>query len=111
MNTHCSRLVRRAWAGLAALCFLAAIADELPRRTALDDYLEQVDPAYEWRVVSSTEDDGLRTVVVDMVSQRWLTDAEVDRTEWRHWLTLSIPADLRSETALLYIDGGRNANY
>ena len=88
---------------------VAAAAADLPRRTALDDYVAAADPSYAWEVVAATDaDDGSRTVVVDLVSQHWLTEADVDRTEWQHWLTISIPAQVESTTGLLFIGGGRN---
>ena len=98
---------------LACLLALAgatsALAAALPQRTALDDYVDAHDASYAWRVVStSTADDGSRSVIVDLVSQHWLTDADVDRTEWQHWLALSIPATVSSDTAMLFIGGGRN---
>ena len=86
----------------------AAVAQEPPRRTAIDDYVQAPDDAYRWKVVSTAEEDGLTTVVVDMTSQRWLTRKEVDRTAWQHWLTLVIPEDVTAKTALLYISGGNN---
>ena len=92
---------------IAALCSVASSA-ELPPKTVIDDYVRKPDDSFSWRVLSSSEADGVLSVVVDMVSQRWLTPADVDRPEWQHWLTLSIPAGMTSETALLYIGGGRN---
>ena len=96
---------------LACICALActtAVA-ELPRRTALDDYVKAADPSFSWRALSAVEaQDGSRTVVIDLVSQHWLTEADVDRTEWQHWLTLSIPAAVTLDTAMLFIGGGRN---
>ena len=98
---------------LACLAALAgatsSLAAALPQRTALDDYVDAHDASYAWRVLSTTTaDDGSRTVIVDLVSQQWLTDADVDRTEWQHWLALSIPATVSSDTAMLFIGGGRN---
>ena len=98
---------------LACLAALAgatsSLAAALPQRTALDDYVNAHDASYAWRVLSTTTaDDGSRTVIVDLVSQHWLTDADVDRTEWQHWLALSIPATVSSDTAMLFIGGGRN---
>ena len=85
-----------------------AAAQELPRRTAIDDYVQAPDDAYGWEIVSTTEADGLTTIVVRMTSQSWLTAEEVDRTEWQHWLTVAIPADATGRTALLNIGGGAN---
>ena len=87
----------------------SGLAQALPHRTALDDYVDAHDASYAWRVLSTaTAEDGSRTVIVDLVSQHWLTDADVDRTEWQHWLTLSIPRTVASDTAMLFIGGGRN---
>ena len=97
----------------AAAVAASAVAEELPRRTALDDYVEAEDDSYAWRIASQREgEDGSRTIVVDLVSQHWLTPAEVDRPQWQHWLTLSIPPGVPTDgipsTAMLYIGGGRN---
>ena len=107
-----SRFVRGLSApALACICtilVLPSFADSLPRRTPLDDAVESADDSYSWQVLSAATEDGVGTIVVDLVSQHWLTDAEVDRTAWQHWLTLSIPANVASDTAMLFIGGGRN---
>ena len=87
---------------------LPTTAAELAPRTALDDYMDKVDESHAWQFAGMDEVDGTRIVVVDMVSQHWLTEAEVDRTEWRHWLRLSIPATVSNDIAFLYIQGGGN---
>lgn len=87
---------------------LPTMAAELALRTALDDYIDKVDDSHAWQFAAMDEVDDARIVVVDMVSQHWLTDAEVDRTEWRHWLRLSIPATVATDIAFLYIQGGGN---
>ena len=90
-----------------ALVAAHAFASDLPARTAIDDYVQAADDS-SWKIISSAEADGLTTIVVDLVSQSWLTAEEVDRTEWQHWLTLTIPAEVASNVALLYIGGGSN---
>lgn len=85
-----------------------ALAEPLPRRTPLDDYVEKPDPSYSWKIASTKTVDGMKTVVIDMVSQNWRTKDEVDRTEWRHWLTVSIPDKVVSDVGLLLIGGGYN---
>lgn len=100
MRTTLSLLI----AGLS----LPTMAAELAPRSALDDYIDKVDDSHAWQFAAMDEVDGTRIVVVDMVSQHWLTDAEVDRTEWRHWLRLSIPATVSNDIAFLYIQGGGN---
>lgn len=86
----------------------SAFAEELPRRTALDDYVQKPDESYSWKISSTKNVDGLKTIVVDMVSQNWRTTKDVNRTEWRHWLTVSIPEKATSEIGMLMIGGGYN---
>ena len=66
------------------LSFLAIIGTTLGaggqgfERTALDDYVAEPDPNYKYTIVSEEALDGYTHVVVDMVSQSWLTKNEVD---------------------------------
>lgn len=83
-------------------------AEELPQQTALDEYINKPDDSYEWKVVSETATDGMKLVVVDMISQSWRTPDEVDRTKWQHWVKLAIPDQLRTDTGFLMIGGGAN---
>ena len=67
------------------------VHSQLPAETAIDRYVNKEDAAYKWDIVSSQPIDGGKVVVVDMVSQEWLSKKEVDHPEWRHWVTLVIP--------------------
>ncbi|QDV25506.1 PhoPQ-activated pathogenicity-related family protein [Aureliella helgolandensis] len=86
----------------------ASAQEHQPRPTAIDRYVHQPDDAFRWKIVSSELRDGIHIVVVDMVSQRWLTAEQVDRTEWQHWVTLAIPEKPISNIGLLKIGGGKN---
>ncbi len=80
-------------------------------QTPLDRYVKTPDSSYQWKVQSeNTIDDGVKMVVVDMTSQTWRTAADVNRTEWKHWLTFAIPAELKSDVGMLFIGGGRNGS-
>ena len=83
-------------------------AEELPQKTALDAYISRPDFSYEWKIVSESTTDGMKLVVVDMISQTWRTLDEVNRTKWRHWIRMAIPDELRSNTGFLMIGGGSN---
>ncbi|MDE0037609.1 MAG: PhoPQ-activated protein PqaA family protein [Gammaproteobacteria bacterium] len=102
--------MRTTLAMLIASLSLSTSAAELAQRTLLDDYVEQADDSHAWRIAATKEVDGTRIIVVDMVSQHWLTEAEVDRTEWRHWLRLSIPPTVTTDIGFLYITGGQNTD-
>ncbi|KAB2675224.1 MAG: PhoPQ-activated pathogenicity [Verrucomicrobia bacterium] len=76
--------------------------------TALDRYVATPDPTFAWHAVGKVSRDGATVVSIDMSSQTWLTTNEVNRTVWRHWLTIVRPDNLDSDTALLFIAGGNN---
>jgi PhoPQ-activated pathogenicity-related protein len=77
-------------------------------QVALDRYVAEPDDAYQWQIVERRVEQGLTTYIVDMTSQRWLRPDEVDRPVWQHWVRIARPAQAASDTALLYIGGGRN---
>jgi PhoPQ-activated pathogenicity-related protein len=76
--------------------------------TALDRYVAQPDSAYAWHKVADWRGEGVTGYAIDMTSQRWLTTAEVDRPEWRHWVLVVKPDNVAHSTALLVISGGSN---
>ncbi len=78
--------------------------------TALDRYVAAPDAAFSWKKAAELRDPtgDATAYVLDLVSQHWLTSAEVNRPEWRHWLTIIKPAALAHSTALLFISGGAN---
>jgi PhoPQ-activated pathogenicity-related protein len=78
--------------------------------TALDRYVASPDPTYSWKVVDSRGVDGVRLTVLEMVSQTWLTPAEVDSPVWKHRMIIARPESVTSSTALLMIGGGSNAD-
>ena len=50
--------------------------------------------------------EGHTAYLLELVSQRWLATAEVDKPEWRHWLTIIRPDTVAHSTALLLVGGG-----
>ena len=88
----------------------SALGENHMKLNALDEYVHKVDESYSWSIHSESETDGVRTVIIDMVSQHWLTKEDIDRPEWRHWLIVTIPPKVTSDTGLLYIGGGSNEN-
>jgi PhoPQ-activated pathogenicity-related protein len=88
----------------------AAAADSGSEETALDRYVAKPDDAFRFERVATIAGDGYRAHVLDLVSQRWRQPWEVDRVEWRHWLTVIVPSRVRHRTALLWIGGGDNGD-
>ena len=101
-------LKRATYLVLAVLATMPGSAEQ-PAATFLDEYVNAPDHSYAWQVAATHPDEHVDTVVIDLVSQHWLTPERVDRTEWRHWLVVAVPKHMVSDTALLFIGGGSNA--
>jgi PhoPQ-activated pathogenicity-related protein len=84
--------------------FLAAVAVATP----LDDYIAKPDASYTYSVVQTIDHPLGKIYIIDMKSQTWRSEKEVNRTLWQHWLTIIVPNDVTSDTALLFINGGSN---
>ena len=93
---------------LISVQLLAADGPPLAQRTALDRYIAAPDHTFKWSVVATTSGEGYTMYVVDMTSQTWRTGKEVDRTQWRHWVTIIKPDTVRHDTGFLFITGGDN---
>ncbi len=91
----------------AAIALLLA-ARAFAQPTALDRYVAQPDPVFAWKLVATIPGGGLRAYVLELTSQTWRSEAEVDRPVWKHWLTIVKPDRLTAEKALLFIGGGSN---
>ena len=83
---------------------LSYAADE----TALDRYVAKPDDSFEWNLAKTIEGDGYAGFVVNMTSQTWRAENEIDHPVWTHWLLIVKPDKVEHETALLYINGGEN---
>jgi len=76
--------------------------------TALDKYVAAPDPVYAWKVVKTATAPTHRTYVLELTSQSWRTEKEVDKPVWKHWLTITRPNEIKSKHALLFIGAGSN---
>jgi PhoPQ-activated pathogenicity-related protein len=93
-------------ATLLPLLSMALMCAAGPKETALDRYVRKPDPSYRYEVVRAAAAKDSTVITVDMTSQTWRKPAEIDRTEWRHWLTIIKPDRVDSDLALLLIGGG-----
>ncbi len=90
---------------LAALPLLL-VANALGADTALDRYVKKADASYKYEVVSTIRGEGYTTYVIDLTSQTWRQPSEVDRTVWKHWMTVVKPDRVEGTTGFLFIGGG-----
>ncbi|MCB9768408.1 MAG: PhoPQ-activated pathogenicity [Candidatus Omnitrophica bacterium] len=77
-------------------------------RTELDRYVATPDPNYKYELLKEIKGEGFTAYLLNMISQKWRSEDEVDRVLWQHWVTILKPDDLASDTALLFIGGGSN---
>ncbi len=84
--------------------WLASVAFATP----LDDYVAWPDPSYGYSLVRTIDHPQGKIYVLNMTSQSWRSEQEVNRTLWQHWLTVAVPNDVAFDTALLWITGGSN---
>jgi PhoPQ-activated pathogenicity-related protein len=97
----------RAWALAILISSGVALAAS---QTALDRYVAQRDSVYGWKVLSTLPGDGCRTFVLELTSQRWRSEKDVDHPVWKHWLTVNVPNQVKTTKALLYIGEGDNTD-
>jgi PhoPQ-activated pathogenicity-related protein len=79
-----------------------------PDQTALDRYVAAPDPAYDYKLLDTIKTPGQTTFILELTSQSWLTEKEVDRPVWKHILTIVRPDTVKSSSALMIISGGAN---
>ncbi len=78
------------------------------QETALDRYVRKPDQAYSWKLLNTIAGQGYKGYLLELTSQRWRTEADVDRPVWKHWLTIVKPDNATTSKALLFIGGGNN---
>jgi len=93
---------------VAAALLLTAALPLIAAETALDRYVKKPDPTYKYELVKTIPGQGYTTYIIDLTSQTWRTPAEVNRSVWKHWLTIVKPDVVKYTTGFLFITGGNN---
>lgn len=94
---------------LSALFVLGEVPANPKLLTALDRYVAAPDANYKWTLANTlTNVKGMKIHQLDMTSQSWRTEKEVNRTIWKHWVNVYVPDKVESSTAFLFISGGSN---
>lgn len=94
---------------IAQSCIAADSANGL-ELTALDRYIAEPDPNYRYEVINTVEGEGYTSFILEMISQQWLTEAEVNLPIWEHYMVVVVPDEIRSDIGFLYITGGSKEN-
>jgi PhoPQ-activated pathogenicity-related protein len=106
--TKCVQVLCVRIVAFSSFLLVAVLPASGSNRTALDEYIEKPDAHYSFKVVRTVPGDAGTAYVLEMISQKWLTEREVDKPIWKHWLTVIKPDSVTSDTALLFITGGSN---
>lgn len=76
------------------------------QNTPLDRYVAAPDSHYKYEVVRIIAGRGYTAYIVDLTSQQWRSESEVNRPVWKHWLTIVKPDEVKGDTGMLYVNGG-----
>jgi PhoPQ-activated pathogenicity-related protein len=76
------------------------------RLSPLEVYVATRDKTTPWETIDTIAGQDYTTYVIRMISQKWLTEAEVKDPVWWHWLTVVVPDSLIGTTGMLFIGGG-----
>jgi PhoPQ-activated pathogenicity-related protein len=75
--------------------------------TALDRYVATPDPNYSWKVLRELPAQAGSATLLEMTSQKWLTEKDVEQPLWKHWVVVARPEKVTSDIGYLFISGGR----
>ncbi|MEQ9096539.1 MAG: PhoPQ-activated protein PqaA family protein [Phycisphaerales bacterium] len=82
-----------------------------PGESPLDRYTAARDDSFAWKVVKAYAGgagrEDLTGFAIDLTSQTWRTEGEVDYPEWTHMMQVVVPDSPRHDTALLLVGGGQ----
>jgi PhoPQ-activated pathogenicity-related protein len=87
-------------------CFVLVLPSLSLLSSPLDDYILAPDSHYQWTVVKRATTDKVEIFELQLTSQKWRNEKEVDKPLWTHELVIAVPKELRSTTAVLTIGGG-----
>lgn len=109
MNRTSHDATRRNCLRLSALLLTLSFSlTGFAQQTALDQYIAKPDPSYSWKLANTISGEGYKGYILELTSQSWRTEVEVDRPVWKHWLTVVKPEKIVSNKALLFVGGGSN---
>ena len=74
--------------------------------TALDHYVREPDSNYSYEIINTIHEKGYKTFIVEMTSQKWLTEVEVNFPIWEHYMVIIVPDIVESDIGFLTITGG-----
>lgn len=83
--------------------------EQVTRDKPLDQFVAD-DSNFDYEIVWEKSGATADSFLLDVTSQKWRSDQEVDRTTWQHDVIVSVPKNSQSSTALVIISGGSNGS-
>src|SRR6185312_2255078 len=81
-------------------CIALLLVPALVRGGALEDYVQQPDNSYSWKLISTNQEGNFTIARLELVSQKWRESV------WKHHLVVIRPKIVRNpDIGLLYIIG------
>ena len=80
------------------------------KQTALDRYVASPDPSYKFEVVKTAPGRWVHGVRAGYDVPDMALGCRGGPAEWRHWVTIIKPKELKHSTGLLFITGGANGS-
>jgi PhoPQ-activated pathogenicity-related protein len=72
----------------------------------LKEYVMDKDEPFSYTIVDTIKGETWTEYIVKMISGTWLTEKEVDETEWWHWVNIIMPDQIRETESMIIIGGG-----
>ncbi len=72
----------------------------------LQDLVNQKDTVYQWDMNYCQSMEGYKVYLIELISQQWRNQLEVQDPIWRHQLRVVVPNQKKGDSALLMIAGG-----
>lgn len=72
----------------------------------LAEYVEALDPAYDYTLVDEADGPGFTLYTFTMTSLQWRSEDEISPSTWTHWIGLVVPEETLTGKAHLIITGG-----
>ncbi len=73
-------------------------------------YIHDTVDVSKYDIIEVNQHSGYTEYIVKLVSQSWLSEEEVDATEWWHWVSIVVPDQVDHSKSMMWIGGGSREN-
>jgi len=77
----------------------------------LRSYVKKIDDVYGWNTISTVHISGVIIHVIELISQRWLTEEHTNRCIWKHILHIYIPNKVSNNKVFLRVSSDNKPHF